>query len=55
MPTLYTTLDEKTFPVFENLIKISETITKVLGCLKKPLTRMHVEKSTNKSTTFGLG
>ena len=35
-------LKKKTFPIFKNLLKTSETATTVPGCLKIPLTSMRV-------------
>ena len=37
-------LKKKTFPIFENLLKTSGTTTKVLSCLKIPLTSMRVDR-----------
>ena len=36
-------LKKKTFSIFENLLKTSGTTTKVLSCLKIPLTSMRVD------------
>ena len=37
-------LKKKRFPIFENLLKTFMTTTKVLNCLKIPLTSMRIER-----------
>ena len=42
-------LKEKTFSIFENLLKTSRTTTKVLSCLKTSLTIMRVDRQCDLS------
>ena len=44
MLTSYTFSEEETFPIFENLLKTSGTMTKAMSCLKIPLSSMRVNR-----------